>query len=554
MVPATMVVPATTTPAMVAPVTTTETTAQEMTTETMATMTDTTTAPIPTVTAPAPSAEPFQGEPARPPRSRFRALPARWRITAWIIASTVVTLLAVGLIGRSIFLADIERSANADVEQEAQEFHRFLAQSASDFTSADELLADYLGRQSVHAGEIIVGAVDGKPVAVANGLFEGESSLGFSGSDALALRLLSSAEKSGNVSSSEAGPLRWGRVDFASGDTEGSLLVMQFTQAQSAAVDQSVVTIAWVAFAGLLLSSGVAWLVAGQILAPVREVHRVAREISERDLTARVPVEGNDDIAAVATTFNQMLDRLEGVYATQQRFVDDAGHELRTPITIVRGHLELLSDDPVERRETLRLVSGELDRMSRIVTDLLVLARAEQPDFVRVAGCDIASLTLDIEAKAQALGDRRWQLMEVAEGQARLDPQRITQAVLQLAANAVQITEPGARIRIGSRFEGSGPDRMLRLWVQDEGPGVAPADAERIFERFVRGGASGEGTAPRRGSGLGLAIVRAITDAHGGSAWVDSVLGEGATFGLDIPAPNDADPVIPLDSTLVKEA
>ncbi|WP_406249208.1 sensor histidine kinase [Microbacterium sp. M] len=551
--PETTVLPETT-ETMAAQVTTTATTAQEMTTQAMATMTDTTTAPIPTMAAPAPSAEPFPAEPARPPRSRFRALPARWRITAWIIASTVVTLLAVGLIGRSIFLADIERSANADVEQEAQEFHRFLAQSASDFTSADELLADYLGRQSVHAGEIIVGAVDGKPVALANGLVEGESSLGFPGSDALALRLLSSQEKSGNVSSSEAGPLRWGRVDFASGDTEGSLLVMQFTQAQSAAVDQSVVTIAWVAFAGLLLSSGVAWLVAGQILAPVREVHRVAREISEHDLTARVPVEGNDDIAAVATTFNQMLDRLEGVYATQQRFVDDAGHELRTPITIVRGHLELLSDDPVERRETLRLVSGELDRMSRIVTDLLVLARAEQPDFVRVAGCDIASLTLDIEAKAQALGDRRWQLMEVAEGRARLDPQRITQAVLQLAANAVQITEPGARIRIGSRFEGAGPERMLRLWVQDEGPGVAPADAERIFERFVRGGASGEGTAPRRGSGLGLAIVRAITDAHGGSAWVDSVLGEGATFGLDIPAPNDADPVIPLDSTLVKEA
>ncbi|WP_460800071.1 sensor histidine kinase [Microbacterium sp. GXF0217] len=517
-------------------------------------MIDATTAPIPTAPQPEPRPQSeHQAEPGHQ-RRRMPALPARWRITAWIIASTVVTLLAVGLIGRSIFLADIEQSANADVEQEALEFHRFLDQSASDFTSAKELLTDYLGRQSVQAGEIIVGAVDGEPVALANGLVEGDATFGFAEGEALALRLLHSAEKSGTVSTSEAGPLRWGRVDFTAGDTEGSLLVMQFTQAQSDAVDQSVITIAWVAFAGLLLSSGVAWLVAGQILAPVRAVHRVAREISEHDLTARVPVEGNDDIAAVATTFNQMLDRLEGVYATQQRFVDDAGHELRTPITIVRGHLELLSDDPVERRETLRLVSGELDRMSRIVTDLLVLARAEQPDFVRVAGCDIAALTLDIEAKAQALGDRRWQLMEVAEGQARLDPQRITQAVLQLAANAVQITEPGARIRIGSRFEGVGPDRMLRLWVQDEGPGVAPADVERIFERFVRGGTTVEGVAHRRGSGLGLAIVRAITDAHGGSAWVDSVLGEGATFGLDIPAPNDVDPVIPLGATTVKEA
>jgi len=322
-------------------------------------------------------------------------------------------------------------------------------------------------------------------------------------------------------------------MDFTGGGQDGAVLIVQFTAEPRAQVDRSFGAIAWVALIGVLLSSGVAWLVAGQILAPVREVYRVARDIGEHDLTARVPVEGSDDIAAVATTFNQMLDRLEAVHATQQRFVDDAGHELRTPITIVRGHLELLSEDPEERAATLRLVSEELDRMSRIVTDLLVLARAEQPDFVRLAACDIATLTLDIEAKAQMLGDRRWQLMEVAEGVVPLDPQRVTQAVLQLAANAVQVTEDGDTIRIGSRFEGHGPERRLRLWVQDTGPGVAPADAERIFDRFTRGDSAGA----RRGSGLGLAIVRAITDGHGGSAWVDSVLGEGATFGIDVPAP-----------------
>lgn len=123
--------------------------------------------------------------------------------------------------------------------------------------------------------------------------------------------------------------------------------------------------------------------------------------------------------------------------------------------------------------------------------------------------------------------------MEIAEGSAALDPQRVTQAVLQLTANAVQVTEPGDRIDIGSRFDGEGAERRLRLWVRDSGPGVAAADAERIFERFTRG----DSTGVRRGSGLGLAIVRAIADGHGGSAWVDSVLGEGATFGLDIPAP-----------------
>ncbi len=461
---------------------------------------------------------------------RRRTLPARWRITLWIILSTMITVLAIGLIGRSVFLAEVEQTANGEIEQEAAEFARFAEDAASGgLTTAEELLREYIARQSVHEDEVVIAALDGVPIAVA----EDGGARTLETHAALVERMLSETATSGALATPETGPVRWGRMDFTGGGQNGAVLIVQFTQEPRAQVDRSFGAIAWVALIGVLLSSGVAWLVAGQILAPVREVYRVARDIGEHDLTARVPVEGSDDIAAVATTFNQMLDRLEAVHATQQRFVDDAGHELRTPITIVRGHLELLSEDPEERAATLRLVSEELDRMSRIVTDLLVLARAEQPDFVRLADCDIATLTLDIEAKAQMLGERRWQLMEVAEGVVPLDPQRVTQAVLQLAANAVQVTADGDTIRIGSRFEGRGPERRLRLWVQDTGPGVAPGDAERIFDRFTRGDSAGA----RRGSGLGLAIVRAITDGHGGSAWVDSVLGEGATFGIDVPAP-----------------
>ncbi|QMU96137.1 HAMP domain-containing protein [Microbacterium esteraromaticum] len=482
-------------------------------------------------------------EPAPQPLRTLRArtLPARWRITLWIILSTAVTLLAVGLIGRSILLAGVEQAANGEIEQEAAEFARFAEDiAAAELTSADDLLTEYLDRQSVHEDEAIAVAVDGRIVGVANGLVEAsrtDSVEALPGGRSMLDRLLASDEVSGAQNSPETGPMRWGRVDFEAAGERGSVVVVQYTQDARDRIDESFAAIAWVALIGIVLSSGVAWLVAGQILAPVREVYRVARDIGEHDLTARVPVDGTDDVAAVAATFNQMLDRLQEVHATQQRFVDDAGHELRTPITIVRGHLELLSEDPVERAETLRLVRGELDRMSRIVTDLLVLARAQQPDFVRRSGCDIATLTLDIEAKAQALGDRRWQLMEVAEGSAELDPQRVTQAVLQLAANAVQVTEDGDRIRIGSTFIGEGDARRLRLWVQDTGPGVAAADAERIFERFVRGAAPADTAGRRAGSGLGLAIVRAIADGHDGSAWLDSVPGEGATFGIDIPAP-----------------
>lgn len=473
---------------------------------------------------------------------RRRTLPARWRITLWIILSSAITLLAVGMIGRSIFLAGVEQSANAEIEQEAAEFARFAEDAAvSGHTTPEELVSEYVARQSVHENEVVVASVGGEVIAVANGRVEATDPAALSavpGGEALVTGLLGQSASSGAMEAPDAGPLRWGRLEFTAGDRAGAVLIVQYTQEARSQVDAGFTTIAWVALIGIVLSSGVAWLVAGQILAPVREVYRVARDIGEHDLSARVPVDGTDDIAAVATTFNQMLDRLEAVHATQQRFVDDAGHELRTPITIVRGQLELLSEEPEERAATLRLVSDELDRMSRIVTDLLVLARAEQPDFVRVADCDVAALTLDIEAKAQNLGDRRWQLMEVAEGTAPLDPQRVTQAVLQLAANAVQVTEQGDRILIGSRFDGERGERRLRLWVRDSGPGVAAADAERIFERFARGDSSGA----RRGSGLGLAIVRAITDGHDGSAWVDSVFGEGATFGIDLPAPTTVRP------------
>lgn len=492
-------------------------------------------------------AEGGAGRPAPLRTMRARTLPARWRITAWIVLSTLFTLCAIGLIGRSLSLAGVEVEANTQISQEAEEFSRFVAEgvdpeTTEPFATPTRLLEVYLARQSVSDGEMIAGLAEGEFVGSLSGVAGQDAD---ARPEAALLETMTDPEQRSGAGSTPAGdPVRWGRVDFVVGEQTGSLLVAQFTAADRADVDRSVGMLAWIAAAGLLLCSGVAWLVAGQILAPVRGVYRVARDIGEHDLTARVPVEGTDDIAQVAATFNQMLDRLEEAHRTQQRFVDDAGHELRTPITIVRGHLELLSEDPEERRATIRLVTDELARMSRIVSDLLVLARAQQPDFVRVAPQDIASLTLDIEAKAQALGDRRWQLMEVAEGEAAVDAQRVTQAVLQLAANAVQVTDSGDRIRIGSRFAGEGAERRLSVWVADEGPGVSEEAAARIFERFVHGGhvaarSDTAGPSPRHGSGLGLAIVRAITDGHGGSAWVESTLGEGATFGIDLPAPAD---------------
>lgn len=473
---------------------------------------------------------------ARIPRLRGSGLPARWKITAWIMLTTFVLLVVVLVTARNLLLRDVNTRANADIAQEADEFRTFADEgvdptTTQPFTSVDRLLETYLLRQSPIEGEVMVGVVDGRRLGGIRGNLPAAVA-----ADPDLFAATTVPGRTAGVIASPAGEMRWGRVDVESGSSRGSFVVAAFTEVGRAGVDRTMRTVTAVSLAGLALTTGIAYLVAGRILLPVRTVRAVAAEIGETDLTARVPVQGRDDIAALAQTFNDMLDRLEHAYTTQRQFVDDAGHELRTPITVVRGHLELLSDEPEERRRTLALVDSELARMGRLVSDLLMLAKAEQPDFVVRRPVDIAQTMLDIESKVQPLGDRRWHLMEVAEGTAWIDAQRVTQAMLQLAANAVAHTAEGTTVQLGSRFSGAEP-RTLSLWISDQGPGVEPQDAPVIFDRFRRGRpADSSGTDRRAGAGLGLAIVRAIADAHHGSAWVRSVPGDGATFGLDLPA------------------
>jgi signal transduction histidine kinase len=233
---------------------------------------------------------------------------------------------------------------------------------------------------------------------------------------------------------------------------------------------------------------------------------------------------------AVVGTLNGMLDRVESGVAAQRRFIDDAGHELRTPITIVRGHLEVLDrDDPADVATTVALVDDELMRMNRMVSDLLLLAHSEQPTFLRPEFVDVGVLTRDIFDKVAALGDRDFVLETATPVVASLDAQRITQALVALADNACRFTATGDRIAIGSQLSGG----WLRFWVADSGPGVGEAERARIFDRFARGG---EGRQPSEGAGLGLSIVRAIAVAHGGDVVLDSVPGRGATFTVAIPA------------------
>lgn len=292
-------------------------------------------------------------------------------------------------------------------------------------------------------------------------------------------------------------------------------------------VNEAIFLIIQVMLVVLAIVSLLAWVVAGRLIVPLRLLTETARSISESDLRRRIPVKGSDEIAELTVTFNEMLERLETAFSSQRDFINDASHELRTPITIIRGHLELLSDDPEERQETIELVTDELDRMNRFVDDLLLLAKAEQPDFLNLETVDIGALTVELYAKTQALAVRDWRLEAVASCRIVADRQRLTQAIMNLAVNATQHTKEGDVIALGSALI----KNRVRLWVRDTGEGIKPKDRKRIFQRFARGSNGRRSD----GAGLGLAIVQAIAVAHGGTIKLFSRPKGGSTFTLVLP-------------------
>jgi len=314
-------------------------------------------------------------------------------------------------------------------------------------------------------------------------------------------------------------------IRFAGTSDIGALVRVADMNAELWVLQGIYVTYALVALGSLLLVAMLIWLFVGRLLRPLSWMRETAERITDTDITQRIPVRGNDDLSALAVTVNHMLDRLESTVRSQRELLDDVGHELRTPLTIVRGHLELLDvSDPEDVTITRSLVLDELERMRRLVDDLLTLAKAEHPGFVEPEATDIARLTDETLAKATTLGERHWVLDELADTEVELDPQRIAQAWLQLAANAVQYSDVGTRVGMGSRLVGG----ELWFWVRDEGVGIPEEERARILSRTVKG-RSGEGT------GLGLAIVSSIAQAHRGRVVVESVAGVGSRIAVVIP-------------------
>jgi signal transduction histidine kinase len=463
----------------------------------------------------------------------------RLRMVWWfIVVLALATLGSVSLV-REVLVQRLDARIEAELVQEVDEVRR-LADGNDPETGepfggdVERIFEVFLERNIPARHEALLTFVDGRlwlysPADEPEPLNETKLPYPIHEDRALAARWAGVREPDRGRADTPAGAIEYLAVPFrVDAETRGVFVVASFRDLQQADTDAATLAAAIVGIVMLVIGSILAIRLAERILAPVRLVTGTARSISDTDLSRRIPVRGYDEISELSATFNDMLERLEGAFAVQRRFIDDAGHELRTPITVIRGHLDVMSDEPDDRRRTLELVSDELERMSRMVDDLLTLARTEQPDFLRARLVDLDELTVRMLDNARGLAPRDWQLDGTAEERATIDEQRLMQAVLQLAANAVRHTSDGDLVAIGS----SRDPAEVRFWVRDSGPGVRPEDRDRIFERFYRGRS---GHRRSEGAGLGLSIVRAIAEAHGGRVELDTTTARGATFTVVVP-------------------
>ncbi|MFV0373078.1 ATP-binding protein [Microbacterium sp.] len=238
------------------------------------------------------------------------------------------------------------------------------------------------------------------------------------------------------------------------------------------------------------------------------------------------------------TDAHTAADSADTSFATHRQLLDDIRHELKTPITIVRGHLELMDPhDSADVAAIRQLGIGELDRMTRLIGDIDMLATIETGTFSMV-NVDLSLLTLRVSELVAVIPDHTWTVEQRATGIIRGDRDRLLQAWLALADNAAKYTPAGSTIRIGSAMNSGG----VQLWVRDQGPGIPPAARHRIFRRFDRGG----GKRAVGGSGLGLAIVDAIAKAHGGYCTIADTPGGGATFTLELSVGTGAAAPVPV--------
>jgi signal transduction histidine kinase len=292
-----------------------------------------------------------------------------------------------------------------------------------------------------------------------------------------------------------------------------------------------------------IVSLGVGWVVAGRLLAPIDRITDVARRIQATDLSGRISLVGpEDELKRLADTFDSMLERLDAAFVAQRRFIADASHELRNPLAVIRTNLDVVLSDPnideISLRDTSAVVRRATERMSKMVDDMLALARLESPQQLdeRV---DIGEVANEIAEEFTAVAQSHDVVLRrsISDGIfVAGDRYALKRALANLAQNALRYSPAESSITIAAGSK----DGWVWTAVEDQGPGIAPEHRHQVFERFWR--ADKSRSRSLGGSGLGLSIVQQVAQAHSGLVKLSSEVGRGSTFVIWIPAlGNDGD-------------
>ena len=473
-----------------------------------------------------------------------RPVPARVRILAAILAVACVGLAIVGSVTFLVQREQALNSVNARLTNQVKVLESVADGATVDapggasaavedldkneFTNVDDYLKAVVARLVPARNEGSVALIDGTPRWVPTTL----SGIDISKNQQLIERAIADTAEGDTkwgTAVTDQGSLRYIAIPVRmDGDPRQGLYVRAVDLgAELQPVTFAMTTYVIAAVAVLFAIGIVGWFVTGRLLSPIRRLRETADAISITDLSHRLE------------------DSVDG----QRQLLDDVRHELKTPITIVRGHLELMNPrDAADVASARDIGIAELDRLTRLVEDIDLLATAEADSSYTVDAIDLAALTERVGELVAVIPGHTWSIEARADGATVGDQDRLLQAWLQLADNAAKYTPEGSPIEIGSAHAHDG----ARLWVRDHGPGIPPGARARIFRRFDRAHVKRS----VGGSGLGLAIVDAIAKGHGGHCVVTDTPGGGATFTIHLP-PTEAElpaPVRAGDVVLQREA
>ena len=323
-------------------------------------------------------------------------------------------------------------------------------------------------------------------------------------------------------------PIRAGKAAL------GTMIVTSDLSQLTADQNRVLVLVIGEALVALVGAVAGAYLLLRRLLREVGRITTTAASIENGDLDRRLGDQGTDDeVGQLAETFDSMLDRLQAAMVVQRRLLSDVSHQLRTPLTVARGHLEVLSRQATaeigEVRDTVNVVVDELDHMRALVERLLMLGRALEPDFLQVERLDLRTFLSDLFDSARVLADRQWSLAPVPDLVLEVDVAKLRGALLNLIDNAVGATKVSDAIEI--RASQTSDDGTVTIAVEDSGPGIPLGQLDSVLERFGR-----LGSADRDGSGLGLAIVTAVAEAHGGHFELSSSHLGGCRAAISLPS------------------